>query len=56
MIKAITLCLVIVGGRKQGDQSHCKGYKRDTLYALHVSNVKNHVVAITKVSKVSLCT
>ena len=28
-----------------------KGYKCDTLYALHVSHVKNHVVAVTEVPK-----
>ena len=31
-----------------------KGYKYDTLYALHVSDVKNHVVAVTGVPKISL--
>ena len=38
----------------KGAKVIAKGYKCDTLYALYVSDVKNHVVAITKVPKVSL--
>ena len=31
-----------------------KGYKCDTLYALHVFDVKNHAVAVTEMQEVSL--
>ena len=37
-----------------GTRVIAKEYKCDTLYALHVSNVKNHVVVVIEVPKVSL--
>ena len=53
MIKATTKFGDSTWKITKGARVIAKGYKCDTLYALHVSNVKNHVIAVIEVPKVS---